>query len=105
MKTEQTPKPDELAMSRRMPVCDHDECSLLKCGQPDELADTACSAAGQRHPDCAANGGPTISRARGCINDEMRECVVCGSACRWDMTDHAFFGFAASCPQPPNSEM
>jgi hypothetical protein len=48
--------------------------------------------------DCAANGGPTISRVRGCINDEMRECIICGDSCLWDMTEHSFFGFRASCP-------
>jgi hypothetical protein len=47
--------------------------------------------------DCAANGGPTISRVRGCINDEMRECIICGNLCRWDITEHSFFGFRAFC--------
>ena len=50
------------------------------------------------HLDCAANGGPTISRVRGCINDEMLECVVCHNAVAWDMADHSFFGFKMSCP-------
>lgn len=49
--------------------------------------------------DCAANGGPTISRMSGQINNEMRECLVCHKACRWDMTEHFFFGFANNCPQ------
>ena len=48
--------------------------------------------------DCAANGGPTVSRVTGCINDEMRECIVCHNRCAWDMTEHSFFGFRASCP-------
>ena len=48
--------------------------------------------------DCAANSGPTISRVRGCINDEMLECIVCGNLCAWDMTEHPFFGFMPSCP-------
>lgn len=51
-----------------------------------------------RPMDCAASGGPTISRVRGCINDEMRECVVCGDSCRWDVVDHPIWGFSASCP-------
>ena len=46
--------------------------------------------------DCAANGGPTISRVRGCINDEMLECIVCGNSCHWSMTEHPFFGFKSS---------
>lgn len=50
-------------------------------------------------PDCAANGGPTISRVRGEINNEMRECIVCKHACRWDLTEHLFFGFRVSCPE------
>jgi len=48
--------------------------------------------------DCAANGGSTISRVRGCINDEMRECIVCGASCVWHMTEHSFFGFRMPCP-------
>lgn len=51
-----------------------------------------------RPPDCAAAGGPTLSRVRGCINDELRECVVCGEATVHDMVDHRLFGFAANCP-------
>jgi hypothetical protein len=51
-----------------------------------------------RPTDCAAVGGPTISRVPGCINDEMKECVVCGDAVVHDMTEHSFFGFACSCP-------
>lgn len=54
-----------------------------------------------RPADCAALGGPTISRVRGCINDEMKECIVCGDKCRWDVTEDPFFGFAASCPHGP----
>lgn len=50
--------------------------------------------------DCAANGGPTISRAKGCINDEMLECIVCHTQCRWDMTDHPLFGFKSGCNRP-----
>jgi hypothetical protein len=50
------------------------------------------------HEDCAANGGPTISRVRGCINDEMRECIICHYSCHWSMTENLFFGFAGSCP-------
>lgn len=48
--------------------------------------------------DCAANGGPTLSRVHGCINDEMRECVICKEQCVWYMTEHSFFGFMPSCP-------
>lgn len=48
--------------------------------------------------DCAANGGPTISRVRGRIDDEMLECITCGNSCRWDMTEHSFFGFRTACP-------
>jgi hypothetical protein len=48
--------------------------------------------------DCAANGGPTISRVKGCINDEMLECIVCRNSSPWDMTEHSFFGFMSSCP-------
>jgi hypothetical protein len=48
--------------------------------------------------DCAANGGPTISRVTGCINDEMRECIVCRNSCLWSMTEHSFFGFRLLCP-------
>jgi hypothetical protein len=48
--------------------------------------------------DCALNGGPTISRVRGCINDEMRECIICHNSCHWAMTEHSFFGFKQSCP-------
>lgn len=51
-----------------------------------------------RPADCAAVGGPTISRVRGCINDETKECIVCGDAVVHDMTEHHFFGFACSCP-------
>ena len=54
--------------------------------------------------DCAANGGPTISRVRGCINDEMLECIVCGSSCLWCMTEHSFFGFKTSCPHAEQLE-
>jgi hypothetical protein len=50
------------------------------------------------HPDCAANGGPTISRVRGCINDEMLECIVCRHSVVWDLTENSFFGFKGSCP-------
>jgi len=55
--------------------------------------------------DCAANGGPTISRVRGCINDEMRECIICGNSCRWDMTEHSFFGFRMDCPHSEQLEL
>ena len=48
--------------------------------------------------DCAANGGPTISRVRGCINDEMRECIICKNEVVWHMTEDSFFGFKTSCP-------
>jgi hypothetical protein len=48
--------------------------------------------------DCAANGGPTISRVEGCIDDEMLECIVCRNSSRWDTTEHPFFGFKESCP-------
>jgi len=54
-----------------------------------------------RNPDCAAIGGPTISRGRATVNDEMRECIVCRHSCRWDMTEHAFFGFEGTCPLRP----
>jgi hypothetical protein len=57
-----------------------------------------------RPTDCAAVGGPTISRVQGCINDEMKECVVCGDAVVHDMTEHSFFGFACSCPYGPPEE-
>ena len=60
------------------------------------------SASGQRHPDCAAIGGPTISRMRGCINDEMKECIVCHHTVVHDLTEHPFFGFEVNCPQKPN---
>lgn len=53
----------------------------------------------RRNPDCAAIGGPTLSRIRGTINDEMKECTVCGNACLWSMTEHSFFGFEGSCPE------
>ena len=51
-----------------------------------------------RPADCAAVGGPTISRVQGCINDETKECSVCGDAVVHDMTEHHIFGFASSCP-------
>jgi hypothetical protein len=58
-----------------------------------------------RPTDCAAVGGHTISRVRGCINDEMKECIVCGHAVVGDMTEHSFFGFTFSCPYgPPEKE-
>jgi hypothetical protein len=57
-----------------------------------------------RPTDCAAVGGPTISRVRGCINDKMKECIVCGDAVVHDMTEHSFFGFACSCPYGPSKE-
>ena len=47
--------------------------------------------------DCAAQGADTISRQQGLIDNEMRECIECGTQCRWDMVDHPFFGFAGSC--------
>jgi hypothetical protein len=72
--------------------------------RPSALAGATGSASGQRHRDCAAIGGPTISRMRGCINDEMKECIICGNSCRWDMTEHSFFGFEAACPQKPNDQ-
>lgn len=48
--------------------------------------------------DCAANGGDTISRQRGCINDEQRECVKCHHCIVWDITESRFWGFRANCP-------
>jgi hypothetical protein len=61
-----------------------------------------------RPTDCAAVGGPTISRVHGWINDEkkdeMKECSVCGDAVVHDMTEHSFFGFACSCPYGPPKE-
>ncbi len=57
-----------------------------------------------RPTDCAAVGGPTISRVQGCINDEMKECVVCGNDAVHDMTEHSFFGFPGSCPYGPPKE-
>jgi hypothetical protein len=48
--------------------------------------------------DCAATGAPTISRVKGCINDEMRECIVCKNAVVHDLTEHPLFGFKVSCP-------
>ena len=54
--------------------------------------------------DCAANGGPIISRVSFCINDEMLECIVCGSSCLWGMAEHSFFGFKASCPHAEQLE-
>lgn len=53
--------------------------------------------------DCAANGGPTLSRVRGCINDEMKECTVCKHSVVHDFVDHSFFGFAANCPYKKGS--
>lgn len=73
--------------------------------RPPALAGAPGSASGLRPPDCAAIGGPTISRMRGCINDEMKECIICGNVCRWDMAEHSFFGFAAVCPQKPNQKL
>ena len=77
-------------------------CDTITGEDKGRCAPASCSASGQRHPDCAAIGGPTISRMRGCINDEMKECIICGNACRGDMTEHSFFGFEAACPQKPN---
>jgi hypothetical protein len=59
-----------------------------------------------RPADCAAIGGPTISRVEGCINDEMLECIVCNHAAPHDMTDNSFFGFPGNCPygQPVDQE-
>jgi hypothetical protein len=57
-----------------------------------------------RPTDCAAAGGPTISRVRGCINDEMKECVICAMETAHDWTEHPFFGFAAQCPYGPPKE-
>ena len=54
--------------------------------------------------DCAANGGPTISRVRGCINDEMLDCIVCRNLCLWSMTEDSFFGFRPSCPHSDQLE-
>ncbi len=46
-----------------------------------------------RADECACLGGETRSLDRGETNNEMRECVVCERAVRWDMTEHPFFGF------------
>lgn len=43
----------------------------------------------------ACMGAPTLTN-----NDfatEMQECVHCGRRVAWDLVDHPFFGFAASC--------
>lgn len=29
--------------------------------------------------------------------EHMEECRACGSAVRWDLVDHPFFGFKAAC--------
>lgn len=50
--------------------------------------------------NCAAKGADTISRMRGQINNEQRECVGCGHCVVWDLVDAPFFGFAAQCPLP-----
>lgn len=49
-----------------------------------------------RADECACLGGQTRSLDWGETNNEMRECVVCERAVRWDMVDHSFFGFGES---------
>jgi hypothetical protein len=51
--------------------------------------------------DCAAIGGPTISRVDGCINDEQKECIICQHSTCWDLTESPFWGFGANCPHGP----
>lgn len=55
-----------------------------------------------RHPDCAAIGGSTISRRKGCINDEQLECVRCHHSVVWDLAESCFFGFEANCGEKPD---
>lgn len=43
----------------------------------------------------ACEGAETLSTRHGMT--EMEECLECGSACRWDLTEHSFFGFKAMC--------
>ena len=72
---------------------------LRKDSELMKTEDTNTEEATTRHPDCAAIGGPTISRMRGCINDEMKECLRCGHCVRWDMTEAWFLGFEANCKE------
>lgn len=46
------------------------------------------------HPKRACEGADTIDHG------DMRECPheQCGVSVAWDMVDHSFWGFAASCP-------
>lgn len=45
----------------------------------------------------ACKGAPTITRHTG--TGDMEECQACGEAVAHDLVDHAFFGFASSCPR------
>lgn len=56
-----------------------------------------------RHRDCAAIGGDTISRRQALIDDEQIECVHCGHRCRWDLTESRFWGFESNCGEKEKS--
>lgn len=43
----------------------------------------------------ACMGAATITERK--ATGDMEECQVCGISVRFDMTEHRFFGFAASC--------
>lgn len=45
----------------------------------------------------ACEDGDTIAHWH--CQGEMHECVHCGSQVQWDLVDHAFFGFRATCPE------
>jgi hypothetical protein len=43
----------------------------------------------------ACMGAPTITEQH--AMGDMVRCQVCGTAVRWDLVDHPFWGFEASC--------
>lgn len=45
----------------------------------------------------ACEGGDTIPHWH--CQGEMHECQHCGTQVQWDMVDHPFWGFEASCRQ------
>lgn len=46
----------------------------------------------------ACDGGRTLTATRG--GTDFAECVACGTAVRWDLVDHPFWGFQTTCGHP-----
>ena len=49
-------------------------------------------------PEKACQGGRVLEEF------DFAECVACGKQVRWDLRDHEFWGFAASCPEAQSRE-